>query len=854
MTDKPSIDTRSLFPTLPDSPECPGEAMSAAEPTTPSDGWATDQRMLSSLLSNLPGIVYRCRDDDAWTMEFLSEGVLALTGYTAVDLLGNAHVRYEDLILDDDRARIRRTVEDAVRGEQSYDIEYRIRRADGEVRIVHELGQRIPGDASAQPMLEGFITDVTVERAAAAAVQQSRRQADEYFNNANLIMEVIDRDLHLVRLNMYGRRLYGWTPEEVAGQDWLRLRLPPEAYDDVVRLFHGLFDGAPVPAEPTENAIILRNGLRRIISWHDSVLRDEAGRITAVVSSGIDITDQRSMVEALKATEERYRGMFEGSPISLREEDFSRLKTTFDELATSGVADVAGWVRSHPEAIPDLLDLVQVIDVNPASLQLYGVADKSLFLGTLRDTIPVDVYPAMIEEFAQVAQGCLSGQHDIHQELGVLSPRDLRVRWSVVPGYETTLARVIVSAIDISDSLRLQEELQRRDKLESLGTLAGGIAHDFNNILMGIMGNITLARSELADTTKAGELLGEAEGAIGQARTLTQQLLTFARGGAPVIRTENLNPILHDAISFALRGSTVTPLFGIDAGLWLVEADKGQLTQVFSNITINAVEAMPRGGTLTVKAHNCSLDGHAVDAPGLTGHFVVVAVTDQGSGIPAEHLQNIFDPFFSTKQRGSGLGLATVYSIMKKHGGHVVASSPPNAGTTITLYIPASASHGVPSTGSRSTVRRWHGRALVLDDEPMVQSVAAGMLQHLGLDVTLVSTGEQAVAAVSRSRQANEPFEVAILDLTIPGGMGGREAAVQLRLLDPHVRLVVSSGYSNDPTMAHFREDGFDSVLAKPYTLPDLARVLEALLGEPADTPVTGTANGDTTFKGIGTP
>jgi CheY-like chemotaxis protein len=365
------------------------------------------------------------------------------------------------------------------------------------------------------------------------------------------------------------------------------------------------------------------------------------------------------------------------------------------------------------------------------------------------------------------------------------------------------------------------------DKLESLGVLAGGIAHDFNNMLTGIIGNINLARIE-DDTDRSSELLQEAEQEILQARGLSQQLLTFAKGGAPVRSVQDLAPVLREAVSFALRGSDVSASFDLPANLWWASMDKGQLSQVFSDIVINADEAMPARGTISVIARNVTVDDGAY--PDLApGDYVRIDLSDTGVGIAETNLRRIFDPFFSTKRRGSGLGLATSYAIVHKHDGTIGVASTPGAGTTFSIFLPAAPASPAPQ--SRETAPRFsgHGCVLVMDDEPTVRQVAVAMLKKLGYEAEAVPDGASALRADAEASAARRPFSVILMDLTIPSGMGGQEAAAALRESHTPAQLIASSGYATDPVMAQYREYHFDGVLAKPYNFAELTSVLASL-------------------------
>jgi PAS domain S-box-containing protein len=388
---------------------------------------------------------------------------------------------------------------------------------------------------------------------------------------------------------------------------------------------------------------------------------------------------------------------------------------------------------------------------------------------------------------------------------------------------------VVEHVRDVTESRRLEEELRKVQKLESLGVLAGGIAHDFNNLLTGIMGNISLAKVLINPQDKAFRRLDEAEKAVWRARDLTQQLLTFSKGGAPVRKTSSIEQIVMDSASFVLRGSNVRCEFMVPHNVWPVEADEGQMNQVINNLIINSDQAMPDGGVIKVRIENL-LDGQGDPLPMKEGRYVRVSIEDHGVGIPEEYLQKIFDPYFTTKQKGSGLGLATAYSIIKSHDGYISVESKVGAGTTFHVYIPAS-EKGPQATGvTKDASIKGSGRILVMDDEEIIREVAEEILGHLGYRVVVCCDGAEALEEYRKAAESGDPFAAVIMDLTVPGGMGGKETMKRLQELDSKVIGIVSSGYSNDPILAHYREYGFSGVAAKPYNMEDLGRELHDLL------------------------
>jgi PAS domain S-box-containing protein len=400
--------------------------------------------------------------------------------------------------------------------------------------------------------------------------------------------------------------------------------------------------------------------------------------------------------------------------------------------------------------------------------------------------------------------------------------------WSYPVRRGEDVTGAVVTFLDVSERRRLEGELLKMKNLESIGILAGGIAHDFNNFLAGILGNVSLARSVGGLPPEADERLERAEKASLHARDLTRQLLTFSKGGLPVKKVVSVGRLVRETVEFVLSGSRTVGRFDIPPGLSRVEADEGQMNQLFQNLAINAVQAMPEGGTLRVSCSDAVVE-HGSPLPLPPGRYVRVAVRDEGVGIPRENLGRIFDPYFSTKETGTGLGLATVYSIVRKHGGHVSVSSEPGKGTEFEVLLPATSKRGEAASPLAAS-GRGDGRILVMDDDELVREVAAHMLEQGGYRAECVADGRDAVSAFRHARDAGAPFSAVLLDLTVPGGMGGEEALVELRKVDPDVRAIVTSGYSHSRVVADYRAHGFRGRIAKPYRLQELFDVLAEVL------------------------
>jgi signal transduction histidine kinase/ActR/RegA family two-component response regulator len=408
-------------------------------------------------------------------------------------------------------------------------------------------------------------------------------------------------------------------------------------------------------------------------------------------------------------------------------------------------------------------------------------------------------------------------------------------------GWITILRRQVLRQTDqirqqVERESKLQAELTRAGKLESLGLLAGGIAHDFNNLLTVLIGNMSLLRLDGNLSADSSRFLTQAEKAAARARDLTQQLLTFAKGGAPLRAAVSLPEVVREVAEFALRGAKVRCEFALRADLWPANVDKGQIGQVVQNIVLNAVQAMPEGGVLDIALgnHEVGAEFGGVLAP---GRYVRLDFTDHGPGIAASDLARIFDPYFTTKQKGSGLGLATVHSIVKKHGGHVMAESEIGRGTTFRIWLPAAepdvplksdTTPAVPPPAGDRSERP--ARVLVLDDEQFIQDLAGSILRRYGYESIAVADGQAALTEYVRARDAGRPYDLVILDLTIPGGMGGRQTLEELRKIDPAVKAIVSSGYSNDLVLSDYQGHGFRGMISKPYDVADFAQTVERVL------------------------
>ena len=413
------------------------------------------------------------------------------------------------------------------------------------------------------------------------------------------------------------------------------------------------------------------------------------------------------------------------------------------------------------------------------------------------------------------------------------SERDIADSCAPIRDKDSNIIGAVLVFRDVTEKKKMQDEARKSEKLKSVGVLAGGIAHDFNNILAAILGNISLARLQLDQdlNDNARKLLESAEKASLRARGLTQQLLTFSKGGEPIKKVELISEIIKDSADFILSGGKISCEYEIAEDLWPVNIDTGQMSQVVQNIIINAMHAMPDGGRITISCTNFT---HADLQVGslAAGNYVRISIKDQGPGIAQEHIDKIFDPYFTTKEEGSGLGLALTHSIITKHLGQIEVHTG-SWGTDFVIYLPAMPGYGIAEKIGAGKIAAGSARAhiLVMDDEPMIRDIARGLLVHLGFEVATVSNGQEAVELYREKQSSEAPFDVVIMDLTIPGGMGGKETIRKLREIDPQVKGIVSSGYSNDPVMAEYEKYGFAGMVHKPFEIDDLLNTLCAVIG-----------------------
>jgi PAS domain S-box-containing protein len=619
------------------------------------------------------------------------------------------------------------------------------------------------------------------------ALRESEARYRDLVENATDLICTHDLKGTLLSVNAAAAKRIGTAVGEIVG-----LHLPDLLPENRRREFYDYIKA--IQRDGTASGtmkIVTPNGEVRFWEYHNT-LRTEGVPEPIVRGMARDVTGEVLARKALKKSEEKYRLLFE--------------------------RNLAGVYRTTIDG--------EFLDCNDAYARIYGYQSREEIM-----KVPVaHLYPnpKLREEFIEElkAKGTLMNLEIIRRR------RDGNLIWllentSLVPDEKGNLNEIEGTLVDITERKKAEEELLKADKLESVGILAGGIAHDFNNILTSIIGNISLARMHLESGSKAFDLLNAAETAAIKASGLSSRLLTFARGGLPAKETTSISDLIKESSLDMLKGSKSKCELSIEEDLWPVEADPRQISQVISNIVINADQAMPDGGIVKVKAENLVLD-EKNEMPLKSGKYIRISVKDQGVGISERHLSKIFDPYFTTKSAGSGLGLATAYSIIQKHNGHISVYSRPGAGTTFDIYLPAS-DKAVPIKEIFAPLT-GQGKILLMDDDQLLREMVKDMLELLGYDSEYAVDGTEAIEMYRKAKESEKPYDAVILDLSIPGGMGGKETIKKLLEMDNKTKAIVCSGYSNDPVMSNYRGYGFKGVMPKPFDLNSLGRVLNEVL------------------------
>ncbi len=646
----------------------------------------------------------------------------------------------------------------------------------------------------------GFVcvaSDITERKQAEAALKISEANYRHLFNSEPDAIIIVDAETkRIVDVNPAALNLYGYDYDEIRGIEAVTLSAEPEKSKNHIRQVSSE-KSVEGPREIVQRVHKRKDGtVFPVEIGHGFYTRDGRKMICAVMR---DISKRKRIEDELASEKERLTVTLRSIGDGVISTDIQGKINSINKVAEQ----LTGWKEEHAidKPLTKVFHIVNEFNRQRCEDPVNKAIETGGVIGLANNTLLISK----------------DGKEHVIADSG-----------APIRDNQNKIIGAVLVFRDITEKRKMEAELVNAQKLESLGVLAGGIAHDFNNFLTAIIGNLSLAKLDTKPGERVVTLLNEMEKASLQAKELTQQLLTFSKGGDPIKKSVNLGELIKNSAGFSLRGSNVRCNFSISPELMPVEADEGQIGQVVNNLVLNADQAMPDGGIIEICAENVTLkDNNEFSLP--AGLYLMTSFKDHGVGIGPDHLAKVFDPYFTTKQKGSGLGLTVAYSIIDKHKGRLAVESELGRGTTFTIYLPAS-----EKPADRSSEKDIHlviaeGKILVMDDEVFIRDLAIQMLSKIGYKVSVANDGDQAIDMYIQAQKQGEPFDAVIMDLTIPGGMGGKEAIQKLRKFDPNVRALVSSGYSNDPIMSNFRDYGFQGVVQKPYRIQDMNDALGSL-------------------------
>jgi two-component system cell cycle sensor histidine kinase/response regulator CckA len=705
-----------------------------------------------------------------------------------------------NMVHPDDQPLLQKAIEETLQSNKHFSIDYRLTLKDGRARILRAIAELMPDSSGKKVILSGTAQDIT-----------ERKLAEDILYEKNTMLQtlihaipdmVFFKDIHgrYLLANKAMEETLGLGREELIGMTDEEL-LPPEVAEKCNRSdAEAIERGGPVSSDEWYSN---RNGETRFLDVVKAPIRDSNGDLKGLVVVSRDITERKLAEEKIQKNEEYIRNI-----LDTVDEGFIVVDRNY-RILTANHAYCESIGMHHDKVIGRHCYEVSHNRFSPC----YEGGEECSVKKAFSSGIPQSAYHR-------------------HEDV---DGNAIYVETKAFPILDAsgTIIQAIETVNDITEKRLLEEERLKVQKLEAIGTLAGGIAHDFNNLLQGVFGYLSLAKMVSGQNKEGIASLEEAEKALHLSVKLTNQLLTFSKGGKPVKKTTNLQTVIDNAARFSLSGSSTIYSIANGENLWPVEADEGQITQVIQNIILNAVQAMPKGGRVEISMRNLLATDPELPEGLNAGRYVEVAIRDQGVGIQWEDLSRIFDPYFTTKEKGNGLGLATSYSIIKNHGGAVKVDSTPGEGTTFFIYLPAS-ELVYPQAHQKQEVNdpTRPGKILVMDDESMICDVATALLGMLGHEVDFAMNGEETIAKYQAAIQSGKPFDLVILDLTIRGGIGGTETLRKLSAIDPRVKAVVSSGYADNAVVANYRDYGFTAFLNKPYSMDGLRNVLNAVLNQ----------------------
>ena len=717
----------------------------------------------------------------------------------------------------EDRDLIDSTIQKGNTEGEDWDMEHRLTMKDGTEKTIHTIGNAITDETGQTVELIGTVQDITERKVNEERLKSERKRLFSILDSFPGFVYLQADDHTIAFANKRFIDHYG----DPTGKSCHELIWDREKPCEDCRTFEVFKTKEPlewISDHPKQESVY---------QVYDHPFIDIDGRFL-VLELSIDITKRRKAEEALAVHTGRLKRLSElsmalsGDPSEVFESVIKMIGELLD-VRVVALSEIRGdqlyfltvYVDGDTTANAGQCDL----DITPCStvvdskdLRIYDhVMDKFPQATFLKNYNAYSYcgFPSLNSEGEVIAVTCLLD--DKPHEFSDEDQRLLRI-------FGQRIAMELERSKVIADHLKMQ-------KLESIGVLAGGIAHDFNNLLTGILGNVSFSMMDLDPKDNIYARLKEAESASLIARDLTQQLLTFSKGGEPVMETHTIESLVKKPAQLALRGSINKCEFAFSKDLPCVQADIAQISQVINNLAINANHAMEDGGIIRISAEKARVT-EKDKLPVKNGEYVLIQVKDKGTGIPAKLIPKVFDPYFTTKEKGSGLGLASVYSIILKHGGHIELKSKIDVGTTFSIYLPATKETSVHVNEEKVEIMRGQGKVLIMDDEEIIRELLSEFLLQLGYEAVSVNDGEEAIKVYTEAAKNNKPFKAVIMDLTIQGGMGGQETIKLLLKEYPKAKAIVSSGYSNDPVISNYREYGFSGYLNKPYKVLLLSKVL----------------------------
>jgi PAS domain S-box-containing protein len=752
-----------------------------------------------SIFDHVPLVVYRCIQQGIdRKFDFVTPYVHSLLGLTSEQLLNDSKAFFRR-IHPEDRNMFLRAWENHSHMPATIRLDYRMLGEGNRVIWVHDNSVMSQGKIGTEKVCQGVLIEIPHHQQIKDELQRWDRELQSLTGNLPDIIGRFDRKNRILYLNRWWDSPEQFPPEKYLGKQLVDLGLSQK----VAGIFEEKIQS--VCEKSTSESMEISHPTSQGMKVFEMRFCPEptiGGHILTVLLVCRDVTDVRTAELAFRDSDEKFR----------------QLAETVDNVF---------WIWD--------VELQRMVYVSPAYERLWGGNPQKLMNN------PFDWLTVVSQEDRVRVENLFLKRIDgksLDIEYRIVTHHN-EVRWvhnRTFPMKDSSggIHRVIGIAQDVTERKKWEEERLRGAKLESLGLLAGGLAHDFNNLLTAILGQLSLAKYTLESSHPLFYRISEAEQASLRAQDIARQLLTFSKGGAPIKKTVPLREILEENVRLVLAGSNVRPIFQISEELWLVNVDVGQICQVIHNLVINARQAMVEGGECIIHAHNVVGDEVEISDIGQAAshadQWVQISFIDHGIGISKENLEKIFDPYFTTKSTGSGLGLATSYSIVRNHGGVLSVKSELGKGSAFSLFLPAIPNVKMVQESPERRVKVGHGKILIMDDEIQIRKVLGEMVETCGYSYQTAKDGEEALKIFCQAQEIGDPFSAVILDLTVPGGVGGKDVISKLLTIDPQVRAIVVSGYSNDPVLANYQEYGFKGRVAKPFNLVDLSVVLNSVI------------------------